>query len=108
MAAIPPPGTWPPAAYFPCQLRRYLPYTSCAPLPASLSLSTRSRSSKRSSTRNDDRPAEMRSNASGVTTSVTLANRSEEHTSELQSLRHLVCRLLLEKKKHTMHCQSGH
>src|SRR5262245_65280611 len=28
----------------------------------------------------------------------TLA-RSEEHTSELQSLRHLVCRLLLEKKK---------
>src|SRR5262245_41579905 len=25
-------------------------------------------------------------------------NRSEEHTSELQSLRHLVCRLLLEKK----------
>src|ERR1035441_4575121 len=25
--------------------------------------------------------------------------RSEEHTSELQSLRHLVCRLLLEKKK---------
>src|ERR1035438_10606913 len=28
-----------------------------------------------------------------------LARRSEEHTSELQSLRHLVCRLLLEKKK---------
>src|SRR5437899_7938904 len=27
--------------------------------------------------------------------------RSEEHTSELQSLRHLVCRLLLEKKKET-------
>src|SRR5437899_6805852 len=26
------------------------------------------------------------------------AARSEEHTSELQSLRHLVCRLLLEKK----------
>src|SRR5258705_9313955 len=25
-------------------------------------------------------------------------SRSEEHTSELQSLRHLVCRLLLEKK----------
>src|SRR5438045_6702413 len=29
----------------------------------------------------------------------TLDPRSEEHTSELQSLRHLVCRLLLEKKK---------
>src|SRR5205814_9229578 len=28
-----------------------------------------------------------------------LKHRSEEHTSELQSLRHLVCRLLLEKKK---------
>src|SRR5438045_2259143 len=27
-----------------------------------------------------------------------LTQRSEEHTSELQSLRHLVCRLLLEKK----------
>src|SRR5258705_4532864 len=32
--------------------------------------------------------------------------RSEEHTSELQSLRHLVCRLLLEKKKHTSELQS--
>src|SRR5687768_18283460 len=28
------------------------------------------------------------------------APRSEEHTSELQSRLHLVCRLLLEKKKH--------
>src|SRR2546422_3760576 len=28
-----------------------------------------------------------------------VANRSEEHTSELQSRLHLVCRLLLEKKK---------
>src|SRR5258705_6038902 len=28
--------------------------------------------------------------------------RSEEHTSELQSLRHLVCRLLLEKKQHEL------
>src|ERR1039458_8327086 len=31
----------------------------------------------------------------------TKSSRSEEHTSELQSLRHLVCRLLLEKKKKT-------
>src|SRR5258705_3281042 len=29
----------------------------------------------------------------------TTEPRSEEHTSELQSLRHLVCRLLLDKKK---------
>src|SRR5262245_62623795 len=33
--------------------------------------------------------------------SVSPLERSEEHTSELQSLRHLVCRLLLEKKKKT-------
>src|SRR5256884_5098501 len=31
----------------------------------------------------------------------TRSPRSEEHTSELQSRLHLVCRLLLEKKKHT-------
>src|SRR2546425_8838624 len=30
-------------------------------------------------------------------------NRSEEHTSELQSLAYLVCRLLLEKKKKKQH-----
>src|SRR5690348_18194410 len=32
-----------------------------------------------------------------------IARRSEEHTSELQSPVHLVCRLLLEKKKKTFH-----
>src|SRR5215813_15499232 len=30
---------------------------------------------------------------------MTISRRSEEHTSELQSRPHLVCRLLLEKKK---------
>src|SRR5437899_9434506 len=34
----------------------------------------------------------------GVVGDENLPVRSEEHTSELQSLRHLVCRLLLEKK----------
>src|SRR5258705_6957458 len=34
-------------------------------------------------------------------------HRSEEHTSELQSLRHLVCRLLLEKKKKTHGLDAG-
>src|SRR5258705_6601444 len=34
-----------------------------------------------------------------VARGVGTRQRSEEHTSELQSLRHLVCRLLLEKKK---------
>src|SRR6201999_4611851 len=32
--------------------------------------------------------------------------RSEEHTSELQSLRHLVCRLLLEKKENKTEFES--
>src|SRR5258708_18306315 len=32
-----------------------------------------------------------------------LKTRSEEHTSELQSPDHLVCRLLLEKKKKILH-----
>src|SRR5262245_9807737 len=36
---------------------------------------------------------------SKVRESLVSIGRSEEHTSELQSLRHLVCRLLLEKKK---------
>src|SRR5438045_4906686 len=33
-----------------------------------------------------------------------MLSRSEEHTSELQSLRHLVCRLLLEKKNDNIIC----
>src|SRR2546422_8563124 len=33
--------------------------------------------------------------------------RSEEHTSELQSRLHLVCRLLLEKKKKQQHARAG-
>src|SRR2546423_8114709 len=33
-----------------------------------------------------------------IVPAINLAQRSEEHTSELQSLAYLVCRLLLEKK----------
>src|SRR5687768_18069484 len=40
-----------------------------------------------------------RLNAAGMTIVYTSHYRSEEHTSELQSRLHLVCRLLLEKKK---------
>src|SRR2546422_3684982 len=36
---------------------------------------------------------------SGMSPSERMRYRSEEHTSELQSRLHLVCRLLLEKKK---------
>src|SRR2546422_2676729 len=39
------------------------------------------------------------SNATSTQVAINLLNRSEEHTSELQSRLHLVCRLLLEKKK---------
>src|SRR5205814_6877805 len=56
-----------------------------------------------------DHPRKCRAAPHNVPTSGTLREkhdscgtpheRSEEHTSELQSLRHLVCRLLLEKKK---------
>src|SRR5687767_15429653 len=38
-----------------------------------------------------------------VTSETVEVLRSEEHTSELQSLAYLVCRLLLEKKKETTH-----
>src|SRR5262245_65189823 len=41
----------------------------------------------------------MRVDTTVVETNIHHPTRSEEHTSELQSLRHLVCRLLLEKKK---------
>src|SRR3989442_9927135 len=36
---------------------------------------------------------------------LVISARSEEHTSELQSRPHLVCRLLLEKKKRAVHRQ---
>src|SRR5205814_10128832 len=46
--------------------------------------------------------------ASVAACSTTSKNtRSEEHTSELQSLRHLVCRLLLEKKKEWISFKDG-
>src|SRR5690349_25037225 len=38
-------------------------------------------------------------NGCGIAVARRLRHRSEEHTSELQSRRDLVCRLLLEKKK---------
>src|SRR5258708_27424798 len=41
-----------------------------------------------------DKPADVKG-----TSDVAPSDRSEEHTSELQSPDHLVCRLLLEKKK---------
>src|SRR2546430_5345169 len=45
-------------------------------------------------------PMRPRGRASAVAAVVKNENRSEEHTSELQSQSNLVCRLLLEKKSH--------
>src|SRR5258707_7766619 len=47
-------------------------------------------------------PARSHSRAKGVSSRST-NERSEEHTSELQSRQYLVCRLLLEKKKKKTH-----
>src|SRR2546423_5839182 len=55
--------------------------------------------------RTEDTPEEARSAAyfrelcRWSASEAAIADRSEEHTSELQSLAYLVCRLLLEKKK---------
>src|SRR5258708_23295807 len=46
-----------------------------------------------------DPPAAARGEPADRHRRVVLGRRSEEHTSELQSPDHLVCRLLLEKKK---------
>src|SRR2546429_4340123 len=51
-------------------------------------------------------PLEKRIRVEGVKTGkVTALDRSEEHTSELQSRLHIVCRLLLEKKKPSPCCR---
>src|SRR5437016_11440633 len=58
--------------------------------------------------RETERASSMTRGSSGVQASWSNVNasprsaRSEEHTSELQSLTNLVCRLLLEKKKHRL------
>src|SRR5439155_26952583 len=49
-----------------------------------------------------ERPAPQPESACGELGRKRKKERSEEHTSELQSRGHLVCRLLLEKKKKTI------
>src|SRR3712207_7578651 len=68
-----------------------------APLASRLTWCSRSSSAQASSM---SRPPATRSVSTGSTTLVSgvVVNRSEEHTSELQSRQYLVCRLLLEKK----------
>src|SRR5437899_4472614 len=52
------------------------------------------------SDKNSARPCFAAAVRRGRVSEFCSGKRSEEHTSELQSLRHLVCRLLLEKKNH--------
>src|SRR2546422_5091584 len=66
-----------------------------------LPISSSSRSSRSRSSRPSTPPAASPPSRHGSPRRrpTTCAARSEEHTSELQSRLHLVCRLLLEKKK---------
>src|SRR3989442_11566177 len=52
------------------------------------------------------RPRRTPDHPTPARTDLGWSGRSEEHTSELQSRPHLVCRLLLEKKKRNCHTQS--
>src|SRR5258705_9905482 len=76
------------------------PYTTLFRSPSTNS-SSKSSTIRRSANSTSTRPT----TASAISPATNFAkadydtHRSEEHTSELQSLRHLVCRLLLEKKK---------
>src|SRR3989442_10336724 len=56
---------------------------------------------RRRGARGDDRERRGPLPLAIVAASASASTRSEEHTSELQSRPHLVCRLLLEKKKKT-------
>src|SRR5947199_2427849 len=74
--------------------------TGTAARPSCCSAAAKSRALNRSpkdAKRSEDSP--LAAPSFQLRTSCSRSWRSEEHTSELQSLRHLVCRLLLEKKK---------
>src|SRR2546430_13475048 len=56
----------------------------------------------------DWRQAALAAGVAGLLSLAKVLGRSEEHTSELQSQSNLVCRLLLEKKKHHMNQHARH
>src|SRR2546425_11417444 len=57
--------------------------------------------SARCTTGSSASPSHSSRRSASASAAVSGISRSEEHTSELQSLAYLVCRLLLEKKKNT-------
>src|SRR3712207_8428626 len=74
------------------------PYTT---LFRSATSGSRSRPAWQSAARRRARPGSCSARPTPPSTEPSVAERSEEHTSELQSRQYLVCRLLLEKKKRT-------
>src|SRR2546425_2614091 len=69
---------------------------------ASASTCTCATSSTESGTSSGRTAGDVRRGACGAAGPANPGDRSEEHTSELQSLAYLVCRLLLEKKKNPL------
>src|SRR5207244_12120690 len=103
------PLTAPPTSLlYPLSLHDALPICSaCSPAHRRCSSSSTrsrcscswSRSTRFSCSSISARSSTFRSKCSGRASPAFPPGRSEEHTSELQSPDHLVCRLLLEKKK---------
>src|SRR5690606_39408420 len=71
----------------------------CRVCSASSSSAVRACTNSRVSSRDRDRSPRPISSSCPLARRAARLNRSEEHTSELQSRENLVCRLLLEKKK---------
>src|SRR5205823_13967154 len=85
-----------PPAIYTLSLHDALPIWPRAPAAARRGCGERRRSYRSAGRR---RSVRWRARPARATALVPPARRSEEHTSELQSLAYLVCRLLLEKKK---------
>src|SRR5205823_14881416 len=83
---------------YPLSLHDALPIFACLASRAAESISSNMSRSLLLAAPSVPRPSRMPS-ASMAATGASNNDRSEEHTSELQSLAYLVCRLLLEKKK---------
>src|SRR3712207_6876511 len=92
------------------------PYTTALPIsPVRVARSIMARGLNLSCVYQSASARTSRPSASVFKTSMVWPDRSEEHTSELQSRQYLVCRLLLEKKKknhntylHFVHITTSH
>src|SRR5207253_5512103 len=95
----------PPPALSPLSLHDALPICTVAARPRwqwcgeRAQAADRREGGPRAAGRRGVRARHLRAARGGARDAQVRAGRSEEHTSELQSRGHLVCRLLLEKKK---------